>query len=92
MIVKLENWAFEACSSPWTAPEAVRLRLTGVCKGHHRKPDGSRIVTSKVEQIHHSTRLVRTASGTVYRLGKVSAEYAAWALVHAPEHEALVLG
>lgn len=60
-------------SDPYLAPELVGLALRGTVTNHPRKPDGSRIVTSRVVMVRG--REVKTESGNWYRLGEPSEEY-----------------
>lgn len=71
-IAKLENWATIATPDPWLAPELQRLHLVGEVYSHsnpERFPDGKSIRTSYVVEV--KGRIVKTWSGSVYRLGKI---------------------
>lgn len=64
----LENWSVSA--SPYDAPELKIIRLVG------RLSCGKEIVTSPV--VGATGRLVRTRSGSLYRLGDVDPDYLKW--------------
>jgi hypothetical protein len=74
-MIHLTNWATgrPKFTSPYLAPEVAGLCLRGVVTGHPRKPDGSRIITSRVVQVRG--RHVKTESGNWYRLGDPSEEF-----------------
>lgn len=74
-IAKLENWA-TVLTSPWIAPEIQHLHLAGTVYNHsnpERHPDGKEIRTSYI--VAAKGRIVKTVSGSVYKLGKINKEF-----------------
>ena len=74
-ITKLENWA-TVVTSIWLAPEVQRLHLAGTVYNHSdsdRHPDGKEIRTSYI--VEAKGRIVKTVSGSVYKLGKIDPEF-----------------
>lgn len=67
--LKIEDWAVTV--DPYAAPELGRQYLTGLCPERGRS--GDRIRTSRI--VKADGRLVTTASGRTYEVGKPSAEY-----------------
>lgn len=57
--------------------------IVGDVYGHPRRPDGERIVSSIVADF--DGRLVRTRSGSLYRLGDPSPQYRAYLAEHHPD-------
>jgi hypothetical protein len=71
-MIHLNKWATcrpKFCD-PYAAPEIVGLSLRGIATGHPHKPDGSRVITSRIVEV--SGRVVKTESGNYYRLGEPS--------------------
>ena len=76
-IVQLEDWSTivpndDGC----TAPELLKTHLAGVVKNHPRVKDGNKVITAAISKVNG--RLITTASGTIYALGKPSKEYLQW--------------
>ena len=72
-IVKLQDWYMSG--SPWAAPEVSRSSVSGRVFGHPDFDDGSMVRTGPPVRIEG--REFETTS-TIYRLGRVSAEYRSW--------------
>jgi len=78
MQVVLQDWALILDPSyqitGYEAPETIPYKLTGKCYGHDRFEDGTEITTSVViEKIDDET--YKTASGTIYKVGKKNVNY-----------------
>jgi len=58
----------------YMAPERLPEVLTGEVFGHPRKKNGTRVITSAIVDIPEPG-LVRTRSGTLYKLGEPALEY-----------------
>lgn len=71
----LQNWSTcrPRLCDPFAAPELTGIALQGVVHGHRHKPDGVRVVTSRVSRV--IGKIVTTESGTVYELGDPSEDY-----------------
>ena len=77
-MIHLESWATcrpKFCD-PYAAPEIAGLSLRGTATGHPRKPDGSRVITSRIVEVRG--RVVKTESGNYYRLGEPSEAFLAF--------------
>lgn len=74
--MKLENWYVRYLGDAYTPPEAMQLAIVGQVYGHPTRTDGKWTCTSPVRKIEG--RLVTTASGSVYELGKPEDEYVEW--------------
>ena len=73
----LRNWACERLpGNGFDAPESRPLVLHGEVYGHPKRTDGMRVTTSPAVGVEG--RVVRTASGSEYRLEEPSPEYMAW--------------
>lgn len=75
-VTKLENWATITSPDPWLAPELQRLYLVGTVYNHsdpERHPDGKEIRTSYI--VEAQGRVVKTASGSVYKLGRIDPDF-----------------
>lgn len=73
----MARWASESLpGNGFHAPEPGPLVLHGEVYGHPKRVDGTRITTSPVVGVEG--RVVRTASGSEYRLEEPSPEYMAW--------------
>lgn len=73
-MAKLENWSVNY--DPFYAYMAPEIRprvLVGTVTGHHRKADGTEVVTSPI--VSSQGRVVTTRSGTEYELGEPDPEY-----------------
>lgn len=75
--MKMSQWAIVSDPfCPYKDPDQIALRLQGVIHGHPHRKDGDEITTSRIvgktEDGH-----VKTKSGSVYELGKVSDVYEA---------------
>jgi hypothetical protein len=57
----------------YAAPELGRNYLQGDVFGHPRHEDGKNVTTSRISKV--KGRLVKTRSGSVYRLGRIKPEY-----------------
>lgn len=76
-MIRIVNWSCEnARRDPFCAPETAGLVVTGVVYGHPRKPDGAKVTTSPIVEVHG--REFVTASGNRYELGDPAPEYVAW--------------
>ena len=73
----LHRWAVEVGGDRYTAPE---LRRTRIRADHPGGKVGVYIVTSSLTG--SEGRLVRTSSGSVYRLGRVHPRYRRWLRRH----------
>lgn len=71
----IDDWAVRTPSwwDGYMAPELVGKVLTGVVTGHSRKPDGTKIETSRIVAV--VGRIVTTQSGSSYMLGTPSQAY-----------------
>ena len=73
---KIESWAFRPVGDGFTAPECIKIVVTGNLPG--RLTSGNDYIqTSRVVKIMLSSRKVET-SNSVYRLGKMDKGYRAW--------------
>ena len=76
-MIKLENWSITARPrDPYQAPELWGSVLAGKVFGHPEFQDGSPIWSSLIKEV--DGRIVKTHSGSVYTLGKVSEDYVKW--------------
>lgn len=60
-------------------PDPTPKKTGAVCGkvyGHATRPDGSKITTSAIANV--KGRIIYTASGSTYRLGRVSRAYVKW--------------
>lgn len=73
-IVEMDDWGVVSTDDPYTAPELMIMRLHGIIKGHPRLADGEEATTSRITGKRNG--LIATHN-TLYRLGAVSADYAA---------------
>ncbi len=66
--VRIRNWYTRRPKllSPYLAPELAGLAVAGEVRGHPRKPDGTRVTTSRVVRVEG--RRFWTESGTLYEL------------------------
>ena len=62
--------------SPYKAPETMIARLSGEVYGHPNFEDGTRVTTSRI--VNTSKRIVKTSSGSTYKLGFISQDYKSW--------------
>ncbi len=75
--ILLDEWSVHPDDAdPFISPELRGIVLVGKALGHPKKPDGQRVVTSRV--LRADGRKVYTQSGSVYRLNSPSAGYMAW--------------
>lgn len=81
-MVQLNDWSVVRECADFQAPEAAKLCLKGIVRGHHRAPDGSTVITSPVNSA--TGRVITTLSGTKYNLGDPSPEYREWLRAHRP--------
>jgi hypothetical protein len=75
-MTRLENWRCVYRGDVYTPPELQAVCLVGQVYGHrnsHRHPDGKEVCTSYI--VKAERRVVTTASGSVYHLGKIDPEY-----------------
>jgi len=72
---RIENWSIIDLdyNNYYLAPELRRSALNGSIFDDDRFADGTIITTSSIETVDQ--RKVRTKSGTIYYLGKVSSDY-----------------
>lgn len=76
-VIVIEDWSIGSPNSdPYTAPEMLRLCLSGRVFNHPRFFDGHRITTSAIVGKNTDGHIV-TASGNVYCLGNPSKDYEA---------------
>jgi len=75
-MVKLEDWSVTAIGGPYTAPELWREALYGKVYGHPKFNNGDKVRTSPIKKV--DGRMITTASGTVYKIGKISPIYRKW--------------
>jgi len=75
---RLDDWSVNA--KPHYPPGTIYLsgRVSGHPSDCHH--DGKRVDTSRVATV--DGRTIMTSSGTVYRLGRVSAKYRRWLRAH----------
>ncbi len=76
MSIVIDNWSITSHDDPYTPPEARTIRLHGDVKNHPRFGDGVTVTTSPVVQA--KGRVVRTKSGSRYRLGTIEPGYRNW--------------
>lgn len=85
---RLENWSLRwAGNEPddvYKAPELRGMALQGVVYDHPDHADGTQLVTSPIMSV--SGRAVQTRN-TLYELGQVDPDYAAWCAREFPERE-----
>jgi hypothetical protein len=74
--ILIENWSVVTTSEPHVAPELRNASLNGKVYGHPRFPNGHGVVTSQIEEAN--SRVVRTRSGSLYKLGTPSKTYLDW--------------
>ena len=74
-MTRLENWSIVDldADNPYLAPELHRPALHGTIFDDDRFSDGTVVTTSAITAVDQ--RKVRTKSGTIYYLGRVSEEY-----------------
>ena len=75
----LQDWLVRIKGDGFTAPELLTKHLEGAVFRHpksNRHPDGKYITTSSI--CGCEGRVVTTASGTKYKLGRVNRKYRAW--------------
>lgn len=68
MTVLIKGWytRLPRGTSAYTAPEVAGIAVAGEVQGHPKKPDGTRVTTSRVVRV--SGRKFWTESGTAYEL------------------------
>lgn len=71
---RLENWGL-VIRDPYSAPEMAVFSLIGNVYGDEKREPGKQVVTSYL--VGKVGELVRTYSGSLYKLGEVSPEYEA---------------
>lgn len=79
MIPRIDDWFVRPGGNPYTAPEVAGTVVVGRVTGHPDQtgwPNGSKIQTSQI--VAFRGRVVTTASGSKYRLGRVNEAYARW--------------
>jgi len=84
-IIKIENWCVVSDITPYTAPEAIYLRLNGEVFGHPQFPDGHIVSTSYIMSVDKN--IVTTYTGNKYKLGKPLETFVQWCKdngVHVP--------
>jgi hypothetical protein len=74
--ILIENWSVVTRSEPHIAPEIRDASLNGVVYGHPKFPNGDEIITSQI--VEADGRMVRTYSGSLYKLGSPSKMYLDW--------------
>jgi hypothetical protein len=75
---RLENWSVICLNvNPYMAPEGQEKQLHGEVFDHPGFEDGEVISTSAIINYDADGKTVRTSSGSVYTLGKISEEYEA---------------
>jgi hypothetical protein len=72
--VRLEQWSVCAESNGYTPPELQCLYLVGLVYGHPRKPDGSRVSTSRLIGARGRVAICKSRE---YVLGEPDPEYVA---------------
>lgn len=86
MTAVLHDWSvvFDGGANVFTPPELMTIHLSGRVFGHpdDRHPDGKAIRTSAV--VSAEGRIVKTRSGSTYRLGRISRLYRRWLDEHCP--------
>lgn len=80
--ILIENWSVSSNATPYTAPELIAPFLVGEVYNHPRFEPGKNISTSPIVAV--DGLLVRTYSGSVYRLGTVAPSYLEWLTEHYP--------
>ncbi len=76
--MRMENWSIHVGGEdPYKAPEEAERRLHGNVYGNPKFPDGHEVTTSSIKKVDYPNKRVETQN-SVYELGKVSPEYAAW--------------
>lgn len=76
----LQNWAVRMSGDGYTAPELSYRCLSGQVYDCPKHEDGAWIVSSRIVKIEGKT--ITTSTGSVYELGEVHPEYAAWVKEH----------
>jgi hypothetical protein len=73
----LENWGvvFGGAVDPYKAPEQLKHYLNGDVSGHPRHLDGTNVTTSSIVEVDSENRVIKTKSGSCYKLGKPSVAY-----------------
>lgn len=71
--IRIEDWSVVVSRDDMYLPPEQCGRINGAAYNHPEFSDGSRVVTSLIMEA--SGREVKTASGSVYRLGEPKAEY-----------------
>lgn len=93
MKAKIENWCLTLIGDAYTAPECRTTVVAGKVFEREGFAAGSHIVTSKI--VDSGPDWVKTASGTVYKLGKISDEYTVYlekkGLMVDPAHAGLTI-
>jgi hypothetical protein len=75
---KLENWCIVLDGvSPYTAPELMKLRMSGNIHNDNRFVDGEYVTTSSLQEIDLNKKIARTRN-TTYELGRMSLSYQEW--------------
>lgn len=75
--VTLHDWAVRSrYENPYMAPEINPPVLIGKSYGDPRREDGHLVKTTPIAIA--TGRIVITAGGTTYRLGRIDREYRAW--------------
>lgn len=76
---RLENWSvIKTDLNPYAPPEQQFGQLRGAVYGHPKHGNGTIVHTSWI--IDANGKHVKTISGTIYELGKISTEYFAFVL------------
>jgi hypothetical protein len=68
-MILLDNFSLRKTHKPG-------FKLTGYTYGHKTFTDGSWVIISNPAKFNRNTRIVTTRSGSEYRLGKISQNYA----------------
>ena len=71
--MKLNKWSTTAHSTPYMAPEQIKLRLAGIVDSHPKLGDCIFITTSPIIEINGRT--ITTKSGHIYKLGAIDPKY-----------------
>ena len=75
--IRIEEWSvYVVDGGPFMAPELHRIGIQGLVANHPRYYRSGRVQTSAIVTV--SGRTVQTASGSIYFLGKPSADYVRW--------------
>ncbi|HMN10951.1 MAG TPA: hypothetical protein PKD55_01350 [Bellilinea sp.] len=81
---KLDNWSVGTTGEDeYMPPELLDPCLAGTVYDHPDFEDGESIVTSPIREVHG--RVIKTQSGSLYKLGRINPEYRKWLKENYPD-------